>query len=322
MGRGVSDRDRTMHAETIALEQAGSAAAGATVFVTLEPCAHQGTTPPCAKALVNAKVAKVICATEDPNPLVAGKGFDILRAAGIVVETGLLEAEARWDLAGFLNVQTRSRPFLTLKLASALDGRIATATGDSKWITGPLARRKVHAMRASHDAVMVGAGTARADDPRLDVRGIGARTQPVRIVVSRRLDVPLDSTLAKTAKNQPVWLCHGPEAETAPWQKLGADCVPCEIHDGQVDLSSVMTQLAGRGLTRVFCEGGGGLAASLLTQGLVDDLVVFSAGVVVGAEGIPALSGMGIAALGDAPRFELASSQVVGGDVMQHWRPV
>lgn len=322
VGRGVSDKTRVMHAETVALEQAGDAARGATVYVTLEPCAHHGTTPPCAKALVRAGVARVVSACNDPNPLVSGKGYDILRQAGIDVVTGVLTEEASRDHAGFLLTQTQNRPFVTLKLANTLDGRIATATGDSQWITGPLARRRVHAMRANHDAVMVGGGTARADNPSLNVRGMGDVPQPVRVVLSRRLDLPLDGVLAQTAKDQPVWLCHGPDAEVAEWETRGAVSLPCAITLGQVGVADALAQLCQRGITRVFCEGGGALAASLLSQGFVDELVVFSAGCVIGAEGVPSLSGLGLAQLAEAPRFELLSSESVGGDVLQRWLPV
>ncbi|CAN0604691.1 unnamed protein product, partial [Ectocarpus sp. 12 AP-2014] len=169
VGRGTSDLATLRHAEIVALDQAGPRAKGATVYVTLEPCSHQGRTPPCADALIKAGVARVIVAAGDPNPLVAGQGLEKLRVAGIEVTIGLGEVEALRDHEGFLSVQTRKRPFLTLKLATTLDGRIATAIGESQWITGPEARRKVHAMRASHDCVMVGGGTARADNPSLTV---------------------------------------------------------------------------------------------------------------------------------------------------------
>ncbi len=322
VGRGVSERARAMHAETIALEQAGGLAQGATVYVTLEPCAHTGTTPPCANALVAAKVARVVSACDDPNPLVAGKGYAILREAGIAVETGVLAEQAAQDHAGFLLTQTEGRPFLTLKLAATLDGRIATATGDSQWITGPKARRYVHAMRANHDAVMVGGGTARADDPSLNVRGFGAVRQPVRVVVSRKIDLPFNSNLVQTVKEQPVWLCHGPNAETQHWTDMGVTSVPCAIVNGQVDMADALRNLAAKGITRVFCEGGGALAASLLSAGMVDELVVFSAGVVIGAEGVPSLSGLGLSALREAPRFDLRDVRSIGGDVMHRWRRV
>jgi diaminohydroxyphosphoribosylaminopyrimidine deaminase/5-amino-6-(5-phosphoribosylamino)uracil reductase len=177
LGRGWTTDGGRPHAETQALAQAGDAR-GAVAYVTLEPCAHYGRTPPCAGALVAAGVARVVVATGDPDPRVAGRGLAILREAGIAVATGVREGEARRDHAGFLLRVTQARPFVTLKLAASLDGRIATASAESRWITGPAARTTVHAMRARHDAVMVGGGTARADDPLLTVRGMGARPQP------------------------------------------------------------------------------------------------------------------------------------------------
>lgn len=319
VGRGVSDRTRTMHAETVALEQAGDLARGATVFVTLEPCAHHGSTPPCANALVKAGVARVVSACDDPNPLVAGKGYAILREAGITVVTGVLADQAAQDHAGFLLSQTDARPFVTLKLAATLDGRIATATGDSQWITGPQARRYVHAMRANHDAVMVGGGTARADDPSLNVRGMGDVLQPVRVVISRKIDLSFHSKLAQTAKDHPVWLCHAPDADAQTWEGLGAVSVPCAVQNGQVDITDALRKLTAKGITRVFCEGGGALAASLLQADMVDELVVFSAGAVIGAEGIPSLSGLGLTSLRAAPRFTLGDVRTIGGDILHRW---
>src|SRR6056297_3629384 len=225
VGRGWTAPGGRPHAETQALAQAGAAAQGATAYVTLEPCAHHGKTPPCAEALIAAQVARVVASFDDNDARVAGRGFAMLRAAGIEVTTGVMAEEAARDLAGSLMRNETGRPFVTLKLASSFDGRIATATGHSQWITGPEARRAVHGLRASHDAVMVGAGTARADDPALTVRGLGLDHQPVRVVVSRRLDLPRDGKLARTAGEIPLWLCHGPEADAsrlAAWRDLGA----------------------------------------------------------------------------------------------------
>lgn len=322
IGRARTADGGRPHAETQALAQAGDAARGATAYVTLEPCAHHGQTPPCAQALIDAGIARVVIAADDPDSRVGGRGIAMLRAAQIIVDTGVLEAEARADLAGFLSRITQNRPFLTLKLASSLDGRIATATGESQWITGPDARRAVHMMRARHDAVMVGAGTVRADDPSLTVRGLGITRQPVRVVVSRRLDLPFNGQLATTAKDIPVWLCHAPRVDASHWTGLGAKSIPCQVASGQIDPVSVMAGLAGAGLTRVFCEGGGALAASLLGAGVVDELVVFSAGMAIGAEGTPSLAAMGVDRLATAPRFKLAEVTQIGDDIMHRWRRV
>ena len=322
IGRGWTQDGGRPHAEVVALTQAGDAARGATVYVTLEPCAHHGKTPPCAEALIAAGVSRVVVALGDPDPRVAGRGIAMLQQAGVAVQIGVLADQARADHAGFLSRLTQNRPFVTLKLAGTLDGRIATASGESKWITGPLARRAVHMMRARHDAVMVGAGTVRADDPALTVRGLGINRQPVRIVVSRAAKLPTSSRLAQTARDVPVWLCHGAEADVSAWVAQGAVSLSCAVRAGQVDPEAAMQALAQAGITRVFCEGGGMLAASLLGAGLVDDLVVMTAGRAIGAEGTPSLAAMGIGRLADAPRFGLHDLARLGDDVMTHWRRV
>lgn len=323
VGRGWTQPGGRPHAETLALAQAGAAARGATAYVTLEPCAHHGQTPPCAEALIAAGVARVVVAVEDDDARVSGRGISMLRAAGITVDTGVLAEEAARDHAGFFLKTRAGRPFVTLKLATTLDGRIATATGESQWITGPQARREVHALRARHDAVMVGAGTARADDPSLTVRDLGVTHQPVRIVVSRKLDLPLTGQLAQTAGAVPVWLCHGPDPEPgllSAWEGLGAKLLPCRLTGRQVDMGEVLQSLGAAGLTRVFCEGGGQLAASLLAAGLVDELICFTAGMALGAEGQPALGALGVERLAAAPRLALAEVRPVGADVMSVWR--
>jgi len=322
VGRGWTAPGGRPHAEAVALAQAGDAAQGATAYVTLEPCAHHGQTPPCAEALVAAGVARVVSCLTDSDPRVSGKGFDILRAAGIEVETGVLAEDAARDLGGFLSKAAGGPPQVTLKLATSFDGRIATATGHSQWITGAAARRAVHGLRARHDAVMVGAGTARADDPMLTVRDMGAMRQPVRVVVSRRLDIPLMSQLARTAREVPVWLCHGPDADPAlveAWQGVGATLIPCDLVGRQLDVVAVLERLGAAGLTRVFCEGGGALAASLLAGDLVDELVGFTAGLAIGAEGLPGIGALGLERLDKARRFELIETRDIGGDVMHRW---
>lgn len=320
VGRGWTADGGRPHAETRALAQAGAWGAGATAYVTLEPCAHHGQTPPCAQALVDAKVARVVIATGDPDPRVAGRGVAMLRDAGLDITTGVLQEAADDDHAGFFRRITQKRPFLTLKLAGTLDGRIATATGESQWITGPDARRSVHMMRARHDAVMVGAGTVRADNPSLTVRGIGIGRQPVRVVVSRAMKLSPDCELARTAKDVPVWLCHGAGADSAGWTKQGALSLPCATSASTVDPADAMRVLAEQGITRVFCEGGGMLAASLLNAGLVDQLVVFSAGSAIGAEGTPMLAAMGVSKLRDAPKFALQDVRQLGADICHTWR--
>ncbi|MFD0979630.1 bifunctional diaminohydroxyphosphoribosylaminopyrimidine deaminase/5-amino-6-(5-phosphoribosylamino)uracil reductase RibD [Tropicimonas aquimaris] len=325
LGRGWTQPGGRPHAETEALAQAGDAARGATAYVTLEPCAHHGKTPPCAEALAEAGVARVVSALTDPDPRVAGQGHARLAAAGVALTAGVMEAEARRGNEGFLSRINRGRPHLTLKLATSLDGRIATATGESQWITGPEARRAVHAMRASHDAVLVGAGTARADDPSLTVRGLGIDRQPVRIVASRRIDLPTESRLFTRIEEAPVWICHGPDADAqrhAAWAGRGARLIDVSPNGGrQIDPLSLLQALGAAGLTRVFCEGGGALAASLLNAGLVDELVTFTAGIGLGAEGQPGLGAMGLDRLAEAPRFALDRLDRIGPDVLARWRP-
>nr|WP_299847055.1 bifunctional diaminohydroxyphosphoribosylaminopyrimidine deaminase/5-amino-6-(5-phosphoribosylamino)uracil reductase RibD [uncultured Paracoccus sp.] len=291
VGRGWTQPGGRPHAERVALDQAGAAARGATVYVTLEPCAHHGRTPPCAEALVSAGVARVVSAMTDPDPRVAGRGHAILRAGGVEVVEGVREAEARALQAGFLSRVERGRPWLVLKLAASFDGRIATATGESQWITGPAARAHVHGLRLTSDAVMVGGGTARADRPSLNVRGFGAVRQPVRVVVSSGT---LDDLPPEGPDFGPLWQVSGDPAE-------------------------LMADLGARGLTRVFCEGGGVLAASLLRAGLVDELIGYTAGVVLGSEGLASVGPLDLAALADAPRFRLVESRRIGADLFHRW---
>lgn len=323
LGRGWTQDGGRPHAETMALAAAGAAAQGATAYVTLEPCAHHGHTPPCCDALIAAGVSRVVCAAGDPDPRVNGQGFARLRAAGIDVAEGVGAAAAAVDHQGFFQRVQIGRPMVTLKLASSLDGRIATGTGHSQWITGPLARRAVHADRARHDAVMVGGGTARADDPSLTVRGMGATRQPVRVVLSRNLDLPIGGQLAKTARDVPLWLVHDAALSAdkcAPWQALGAQLIAAPVTSGRLDISAALTVLASKGLTRIYCEGGGSLAASLMMADLVDELHVFHAGLMIGAEGTPSVGALGIAQLPEAQRFDLSDLRQIGPDVMQIWR--
>ena len=291
VGRGWTQPGGRPHAEAMALAQAGAAARGATAYVTLEPCAHHGKTPPCAEALVRAGIARVVSALTDPDPRVAGRGHAILRAAGVAVTEGVCESDAREAQRGFLTRVAQGRPMLTLKLASSFDGRIATASGESQWITGAQARRHVHALRLTHDAVMVGGETARADRPGLNVRGFGALRQPVRIVVSSRAPPELP---AEDAAHGPLWQVSGPP-------------------------EAFMAELGARGLTRVFCEGGGVLAASLLRAGLVDQLIGYTAGLVLGGDGRPGFAALGLGALAEAPRFRLVETRRIGPDLLHRW---
>jgi diaminohydroxyphosphoribosylaminopyrimidine deaminase/5-amino-6-(5-phosphoribosylamino)uracil reductase len=322
VGEGWTQPGGRPHAETEALAQAGAAASGATAYVTLEPCAHHGQTPPCADALIAAGVVRVVAPFDDLDARVSGQGFAKLRSAGVDVTTGVGAKDALKHHAGFFQRTELGRPWLTLKLATSLDGRIATASGDSQWITGADTRAYVHSLRATHDAVMIGAGTARADDPLLTVRGQDVVQQPVRIVVSRKLDVPANSKLAATLKDAPVWLCHGedaPDDQRQIWEGMGAKLIQVSLSGRQLDVLALMQALGEQGLTRVFCEGGGELAASLLSADVVNQLELHMGGVVIGAEGRPALGALGLDRLSDAPRFALENVRQIGGDVVQSW---
>lgn len=323
VGRGWTQPGGRPHAETVALAQAGAQASGATAYVTLEPCAHHGQTPPCADALVKAGIARVVVAAQDPDARVDGAGLKRLRDAGIEVTLDVCRAEAQADLAGFfLNVE-QGRPLVTLKLAGSFDGRIATGSGESQWITGPDARRHVHAMRARHNAVMVGGGTARQDDPSLTVRDLGIDRQPARIVISRRLDLPLLGTLARTAKDVPLIICHGRDADPMlqdTWRDLGATLLTCAARGSQLDPRDVLQRLGAHGLTRVFCEGGSALAAALIEADLVDRLVGYTAGLAIGAEGLPNIGALGVGKLAEAARFDLVSVERIGADICHIWQ--
>jgi diaminohydroxyphosphoribosylaminopyrimidine deaminase/5-amino-6-(5-phosphoribosylamino)uracil reductase len=325
VGRGRTGDGGRPHAEAAALAAAGPRARGATAYVTLEPCAHTGGTPPCAEALIAAGVARVVVAIEDPDARVNGAGLARLRDAGLEVELGCLANEATALNRGFLSRLGAGRPMVTLKLAASLDGRIATGTGESRWITGPRARAEVHLLRAQSDAVLVGAGTVRSDDPRLDVRGIGMPdAHPVRVVVSGALSLPRDGHLAATAAQVPLWLCHDSEARPerrSAWTELGAELIEIPFQpDGQLDLPAMMQRLGDRGLTRVLCEGGGRLAAALIEDDLVDEIVAYTAGLVLGGEAIPAVGPLEVTALQLAPRFRLVETVAVGPDVRSLWR--
>ncbi len=331
LGRGWTQPGGRPHAEAVALTQArqrfgAEAIRGATAYVSLEPCAHHGRTPPCANALAEAGVARVVAPLADPDARVNGRGFEILRQAGVEVETGLMAAEAARINAGFLSRKTRGRPHLTLKMAATLDGRIATATGESRWITGPEARRRAHLMRAQSDALLIGAGTARADDPMLDVRGLGLEhTAPIRVVADSMLSLEPTSRLALSASDgPPLWLAHGPGApmdRRRTLQEAGAEMLetPLDV-DGRLDIAALMGALAERGLTRVMCEGGGRIASALLHAELVDEIVWFTAGAAIGAEGLPSLGALALNQLANAPRFSLERVETVGADVMSVWR--
>ncbi|MBV9537609.1 MAG: bifunctional diaminohydroxyphosphoribosylaminopyrimidine deaminase/5-amino-6-(5-phosphoribosylamino)uracil reductase RibD [Acidisphaera sp.] len=319
VGRGVTAPGGRPHAETVALGIAGEAARGATAYVTLEPCCHWGRTPPCTDALIAAGVARVVIGAHDWDPRVNGEGAARLRDAGVAVEQGLFAAEAEEIAAGFFSCVRRGWPLLTLKLATTLDGRIATRGGESRWITGEAARRTAHALRGRHDAVLVGVGTVLADDPDLTCRIPGFKKVPdVRVVADSHLRTSLTARLVATAAQSPTWIFCRDGADRARRAALeGAGAVVVEVASGSagVSVEEVLSSLAERGITRVLCEGGAKLAAALLRDGLVDRLAWFHAPAVMGGDGLPAAQVLGAASLAAMPRFVRAATRTVGADM-------
>jgi diaminohydroxyphosphoribosylaminopyrimidine deaminase/5-amino-6-(5-phosphoribosylamino)uracil reductase len=325
VGRGWTQPGGRPHAETEALARAGDAARGATAYVTLEPCCHWGRTPPCIEALIASGVSRVVAAVEDPDPRVAGGGLARLREAGISVETGLCAGEAEEINAGFFRRVRIGRPLVTLKLATSLDGRIATASGESRWITGPAARQRTHLLRATHDAILVGTATVLADDPLLTCRLPGLeRRSPVRVALDRNLVIPPSARLVAEAGEVPTWFITATGSE--PERREALRCAGVEIIDaaldaaGRIDLGDALLRLGERGLTRLLVEGGGRLAAALLRARLVDRLVWLHAPLLLGGDGVPAVAALGLGALAEAPGFAPVSSERVGADLLSTYR--
>jgi diaminohydroxyphosphoribosylaminopyrimidine deaminase / 5-amino-6-(5-phosphoribosylamino)uracil reductase len=324
VGRGRTQDGGRPHAEVDALTQAGEAARGATVYVTLEPCSHFGKSAPCANALIKAGVARVISALEDPNPQVNGQGHERLRTAGIAVEVGDGAKEAAEINAGFLMRIREGRPLFHLKTATSLDGRIAIASGESKWITGAEARADGQRLRAVSDAILVGANTVAADDPELTCRlpGLGGYS-PIRIVLDSTARMSPGSKLALTANWTPVWLLctrQAPAAAREALQAKGVEVIEVASNEqGRVDATAAARELGRRQLTQVLIEGGGEVAAAFLKAGLVDRVTSYQAGLLLGADSRSAISPLGVQKLGFAPRFSLVSSRSLGGDVVETW---
>lgn len=321
VGRGWTQPGGRPHAETEAIARAGALAAGATAYVSLEPCAHRGQTGPCAEAMVAAGIRRAVVAIEDPDPRVSGAGLRRMAAAGIALTTAVAAAEAADLNAGFLLRLSVGRPLVTLKLATTLDGRIATRTGESRWITGAAARQRAHALRASHDAVLIGIGTALADDPLLTCRLPGlADRSPVRIVLDGQLRLPLTSQLVATARSVPVWVVtrDGESTRHAALLEHGVEVIPGRAgEDGMLDLAAVMRLLGERGLTRVLCEGGARLAGAMLRAGLVDRIAWFRAASVIGGDGLPAALGLEVERLERAPVFRRIAVAPLDEDVLE-----
>jgi diaminohydroxyphosphoribosylaminopyrimidine deaminase/5-amino-6-(5-phosphoribosylamino)uracil reductase len=289
VGEGYHHRAGEPHAEVLALRAAGPAAAGADLYVTLEPCAHHGRTPPCVGAVLDAGVGRVFAAMLDPDPRVAGRGVDELRRRGVPTEVGLLEREARALNEAYLKFKQQGLPFVTLKGAMTLDGKIAAATGDARWVTGEAARRYVHRLRDRNDAVLVGIGTVRADDPLLTARLPHARN-PLRVILDTQASLPLPSALARTACEVPTLLACGPSPppeRARALQEKGVELLPLPLHEGRPDPRALLRALAGRGVMSLLVEGGAEVAATLLEACLVDRIEYLLAPKIIGGRTAP-----------------------------------
>ena len=314
VGEGWHQRAGEAHAEVHALNAAGSSARGATAYATLEPCSHHGRTPPCAEALIDAGVARVVAAMQDPNPQVAGRGLARLAAAGVVAECGLLEAEARELNVGFVSRMSRGRPWVRLKLAASLDGKTALHNGVSQWITGPAARQDGHRWRAQACAILSGIGTVRGDDPQLNVRGVATDRQPLKVVVDSRLEL---SPQARVLEGGPLLLvtaaANGEKSETLRWRGAEVICLPNAT--GQVDLPVLLNELGRRGINELHVEGGFRLNGALLSAGRVDELLLYVAPCLVGDKARGMFDLPELASLDAKQRLTVHDMRMIGNDL-------
>jgi len=321
VGEGYHERYGEPHAEVNALRAAGTAARGATLYVTLEPCCHTGKTPPCVEAVLQAGIGRVVIALGDPNPKVAGGGLARLRAAGVAVTLGICESEARRLNETFLHYIRTQRPFVTLKCAITLDGKIATRTGASRWITGGPAREQVHRMRHAADALLIGSGTALQDDPQLTTRlPGGGGVNPLRIVVDSMLHLPVSSQLAVATADCRTLVATSERAPVDKQRLLedqGVEILRLPSYaDGRVDIEALLAALGARGVADLLVEGGATLGATLLQRRLVDKIVAFVAPKIIGGDGIDVVAAFGVATMADALQLYGMTSQSVGEDVM------
>jgi diaminohydroxyphosphoribosylaminopyrimidine deaminase / 5-amino-6-(5-phosphoribosylamino)uracil reductase len=318
VGRGWTQPGGRPHAEVEALRRAGAAARGATIYTTLEPCSHFGQTPPCADAIIAAGIARVVSALDDPNPEIAGEGYRRLRAKGIAVITGIGAEEARRVHAGHVRRMRDGRPHVMLKLAVSADGKAGLAGRRPAAITGEPARERVHRLRAMHDAVLIGVGTALADDPLLTCRLPGMTNRsPVRVVLDSALRLPPDGKLARGAREVPLWVVAGPAAAPAREDALrqqGAEVLRMDGAGDRRELAATLQLLAARGITRLMVEGGPIVAAAFLAADLVDEAVLLRAPTMLGADGIDALDGLPLTALTRSPRLRSRGVETLGSD--------
>lgn len=320
IAQGWTESSGRPHAEVMALQAAADASRGATLYVTLEPCSHHGRSPPCAEAIIASGVARVVSAMEDPNPLVARRGHALLRDAGIDVTVGIGEADARRAHRGHVLRVTESRPAVTLKLAETLDGFAAGSEHDRRLaITSAPANGMTHVLRATHDAIMVGIGTIRGDDPLMTVRLPGMEdSKPVRVVLDTHFTLSVDTRLAATAGETPVLVIGGEGADPARQEALDALGIATSrvavAHDGHIDVLAALNLLALRGHSRVFSEGGPSVASALIAQGLADEVILVTAPKPLGRQGVPSLGGAARATLDDTSRYVLIEDAMIGPD--------
>jgi len=322
VGRGWTQPGGRPHAEPEALRRAGEAARGATLYVTLEPCSHFGKSPPCVDAVIASGISRVVSAIEDPNPEVAGQGYAKLRAAGISVDVGLCAAEAAREHAGHFRRIRDGRPHVILKLAVSADDKIGASGRKPVAITGETARTRVHLLRAHSDAILVGIGTVLADDPLLNCRlpGMEGRS-PVRVVLDRALRIPGDSRLVQSARSTPLWVATSETAEAAAAMKLGAAGaqvirVSSDLAKPGLDLSAALHALSEKGISRLMVEGGARVAASFVAGGLADEIWLLRGPASVGADGVPALDALPLAAITQSPVWRVHASETLGEDTL------
>jgi diaminohydroxyphosphoribosylaminopyrimidine deaminase/5-amino-6-(5-phosphoribosylamino)uracil reductase len=320
LGRAWTHDGGRPHAETQALAQAGEAARGATLYVTLEPCSHHGKTPPCADAIIAAGIARVVSAMDDPNPKVAGQGHARIRAAGVALEVGICAEEARRDHSGHIRRITEGRPHVTLKLALSTDDKIGASGRRPFQITGEEVRQRVHMFRAQSDAILVGIGTALADNPQLNCRLPGMEPRsPVRVILDRDLHLPPGGYLARTAREHPLWIFAGGAGEpprAAPLVAAGAEIIDVGVTDRGLDLAAVLKELGRRGVSRLMVEGGARVAASFVVSGLADEIWLYRGPVKIGADGVAALDGLPLTAVTQSPHYRVRATEVLGTDTL------
>lgn len=325
IARGWTQKGGRPHAETEALARAGAAARGATAYVSLEPCAHHGKTPPCADTLIAAGVARVVAPISDPDPRVAGRGFEKLRRAGISVDIGLCAEQAARLNAGFISHIVQNVPLVTVKIASTLDGRVATASGESQWITGEAARAFGHYLRAEYDAIMIGGATALADDPELTCRLPGLEhASPVRVIADGRMRLALTSRLVQSARTCPVWLLTRPDGDPLrkqAYRDAGVEIIEIILGvNGVLNIAALLNALSQRGVTRLLVEGGPALAASILQANAVDQIVWFRAARLIGGDGLAAIGPLGLNHLAQTPVYLRESTRLLGNDIVETYR--